>query len=129
MLTAVSCGPELTEPGSSDLTGTWLADAPVGVIKAISLTLAQDQDGTLSGAWIGSVTPPIPSCPPELSNQPTGTVFGTNTVLEVEFEILGAGHFNGQALETGLMRGYVFSCSIYFPITFHRTGPPALPVQ
>jgi hypothetical protein len=58
-----------------------------------------------------------------LSHEPTGTVFGTNTVLEVEFEILGAGHFNGQEPETGLMRGYVYSCSIYYPIAFHRTGP------
>jgi hypothetical protein len=59
-----------------------------------------------------------PSCPPQLGLNPTNTISGTNTVVEVELELLGVGEFEGQALSDNTLQGSFVSCGNVYPIKF-----------
>lgn len=120
VLTVAACGPELTTPGETDLTGTWAAQQSFGVISEVRLTLVQGAGGSLSGSWIGNAVPPPTGCPPELGSRPTNVVTGTNTIAQVEFEMLGAGHFIGAVLHPTLLHGQILSCNVYFTLDFAR---------
>jgi hypothetical protein len=53
----------------------------------------------------------------------TGPVTGSNTVLEVQFALVGAGDFQGQETDTDTIQGSIVTCGIVAPIRFSRAGP------
>jgi len=120
MLVAAGCGPELTRPSEIDLTGAWSTTAKIGPITDIHLTITQRADGSLAGNWSGKSSVANPPCPPDLGLNPANTVTGSNTVLEVSFEVLGAGEFEGQAISRDKMQGSFRSCSRTYPVDFLR---------
>lgn len=120
---AVSCGPELTDPASTNITGRWTSSGAIGPLSDISMNLAQETDGSVSGQWSGIGSPPNPVCPPGLGSAPVGTVSGSNTVLEVRLSLLGAGVFAGQVGDDDTLRGSFIACEIPYPVTFSRESP------
>jgi hypothetical protein len=121
---AAGCGPELTDAGTVNLTGHWVAQTPVGVLTEIQLDLTQAADGSLEGTWSGKSSRPNAPCPPDLGETPTNTASGRNTALEVDFELLGAGHFDGQITTLTTLTGSVLSCGTLYPVVFVRTTAP-----
>jgi hypothetical protein len=84
--------------------------------------ITQQPDGTLNGEWTGKAFPPDAACPPGLGSNPTGPVNGSNTILEVQFSLLGAGDFQGQVLDSKTLKGSFESCGSY-EIMFSLVGP------
>jgi hypothetical protein len=126
VLLATGCGPALTEPSSHNISGRWSTSDPIGPLTLLQMDLAESPDGTVQGNWSGSVPPPkAGTCPFPASAgaNPTGPVSGTNTVLALNLSILGTGDFQGQALDDKTLRGSVFSCGIFYPVTFSLIGP------
>jgi len=123
VLVLASCGPPLTEPSSKNLSGHWTSTDHIGPVFNVEVTINQTPDGTIVGTWSSDVSPPNPTCPPELTNKGTGPVSGRNTVLGVQFSLLGAGDFQGQSDSRTTMRGSVLSCGVFFPIHFALAGP------
>ena len=124
---STSCGPALTEPSSHNISGRWSTSDAIGPLTLLQMDLAQNPDGTVQGEWSGSVPPAkAGQCPfaagADLSDL-SGPVTGTNTVLALNLSILGTGEFQGQALDDGTLRGSVFSCGIFYPVTFTLLGP------
>src|SRR6187549_2374124 len=74
VVTLASCGPPLSEPASSSITGHWQSPNQIGPLSGILLDLTQNPDGTLSGRWSAKVSPPNPPCPPDLGTSPTNTI-------------------------------------------------------
>jgi hypothetical protein len=116
-----ACGPELDEPSSRNITGHWVASAPVGALSAIEVDVTQQPTGKLTGDWSGKFATSA-TCPPGLGSDPTGPVNGTNTSLLVRFSLLGAGDFEGQAIDSETLRGGLFSCGHVYPIEFTLAG-------
>jgi hypothetical protein len=119
----VSCGPSLTKPSSQSVSGRWAATDPVGPLSVVELTISQQPDGVVSGQWSANVFPPDPPCPPGLGPNPTGSVAGTNTVLEVRLSLLGAGDFDGQVTDSNTLEGSFTSCEKIYAIVFSFVGP------
>lgn len=120
-LLAAACGPELTHPSEIDLTGDWTTTTKIGPITDIHMTIVQSPDGSVTGNWSGKSSVANPPCPPELGLNPANTVSGSNTVLEVSLEVLGAGEFEGQAISRNKMQGSFRSCSKIYPVDFLRS--------
>jgi hypothetical protein len=118
-----ACGPPLTQPSSLDLTGSWTSADHIGPVFNLEMAIRQNPDGTIVGTWASDVSPPYPACPPDLSAKSTGTVSGSNTVIGVQFSLLGAGDFQGQAIDSATMRGSFESCGATYVIVFARAGP------
>lgn len=119
----IACGPPLTQPSSLSLTGRWTSADHVGPVFNLEMTIAQNTDGTITGTWTSDVSPPHPACPPGLSDRGTGPVSGSNTVLGVQFSLLGAGDYQGQATDTATLRGSFESCGVTYVMVFARAGP------
>lgn len=119
------CGPPLSEPSSHNISGTWISSAHIGPLSDMRAHITQQPDGKLQGGWSAKVSPPDAPCPPGLGANPTGPVNGTNTVLEIRFSMLGAGDFEGQAVDDHTLRGSFTSCGGVFPITFTSSFVPA----
>jgi hypothetical protein len=119
----VSCGPPLTQPSSQDISGRWTTSDPIGPLSDVQVTITQRPDGTLSGQWSGKVSPADAACPPGLGSDPTGPVNGTNTILEVRLSLLGAGDFDGQAVDSKTLKGSFVSCGNAYAISFSLVGP------
>jgi hypothetical protein len=115
---AVGCGPSLSEPSSLDLTGHWATANEIGALSDVQVDIAQQRDGSLAGQWSGKFGPPTAACPAGLGSNPTGSVQGTNTVLQVRFALLGAGDFEGQAIDGKTLKGSLTSCGKLFPVIF-----------
>ena len=118
-----SCGPPLTQPSSQNISGRWTATEAIGPLSVVDMALTQRPDGTVSGQWSGRVFPANPLCPPELGTTPTGSVSGTNTVLEVRLSLVGVGDFSGQAVDDNTLEGSFVSCSILYAVVFSFVGP------
>jgi hypothetical protein len=118
-----SCGPPLTQPSSQDLTGHWTSADHIGPVFNLELVISQNSDGTVAGTWSSDVSPASPLCPPELSDKAAGSVSGTNTVLEVRLSVLGVGDFQGQAINSGTLRGSFQSCGNAYLVTWSLAGP------
>ena len=117
------CGPPLSEPSPVNLTGRWTSAEPLGALSNLELIINQTPDGALAGTWSSDVSPPHPPCPPDVSDRGTGTIGGFNTVVAVQFALLGAGDFQGQVIDSNHIRGSLMSCSSIFAISFSRAGP------
>jgi hypothetical protein len=123
-LVGLGCGPELTQPGTTNLTGLWISTDLIGPVSNIQVNVTQHADGTLEGRWSGKSSNPNAVCPPELGLNPTNTISGTNTVLEVQFDLLGVGSFAGQATDNATLRGSLQSCGQIYPIRFSLASSP-----
>jgi hypothetical protein len=86
------------------------ADA-IGPLSGVRMSITQLPDGTVSGQWSATVVQANPPCPAGLGTNPTGPVNGTNTILEVRLSLLGAGDFDGQAIDNKTLKGSFISCS------------------
>ena len=51
-LSAALCGPELTTPGSGDVSGTWHADGPAAGLSNITMVLEQTTRGGVTGTFV-----------------------------------------------------------------------------
>jgi hypothetical protein len=120
--TCVSCGPSLSEPSAVNITGHWTSSDKIGAVYNIVLDMTQQADGSVSGTWSGSVTPPNPTCPPA-TDTAEGDIGGTNTVLGVQLGLDGVGDFQGQVDEMNVLSGSLISCGGIYPITFSLAGP------
>jgi hypothetical protein len=117
-----SCGPELTQPSSLNITGVWMSSDQVGPLSDIHVSVNQHPDGTLQGSWSGKAFPSDAACPPGLGSAPTGPVSGANTVLQVQLSLLGAGDFDGQATDDSTLQGSFESCGTTYPLRFSLVG-------
>lgn len=118
------CGPPLTDPSSLDITGVWTSSNKIGPLSGIHLNVTQRADGTLLGQWSGVLSPPNAVCPPGLGANPVGQISGTNTVLQIQISLLGAGSFAGQETDGQTLEGSVLSCGQLYRITFLRLDAP-----
>src|SRR5437762_3398649 len=117
------CGPPLTQPSSLNITGRWITSDSIGPISNLQVTISQRSDGTLGGQWSGKSFPPDAPCPPQLGATPSGPVSGSNTVLGVQFSLLGAGDFEGQAIDSKTLKGGFESCGSTYATLFSLAGP------
>jgi hypothetical protein len=115
---AISCGPELTEPADTDVSGSWFAEGPSAGLTNLTITLTQTADGTITGTYSGTGTPGPQLCPPAPPCSISGTVAGSNTVLQVFFELEHAGKFTGQVTEGSTLRGAMERFERLDPIEF-----------
>ena len=120
---SISCGPALTDPSPRNISGRWSTSDAIGHITQLQMDLAEGTDGTVQGQWSAMLVPANAACPPGLPSPPTGSVSGSNTVLALNLSILGAGDFQGQALDDGTLRGSIHSCEVMYPVTFTLVGP------
>jgi hypothetical protein len=119
---AESCGPPLTQPSALDISGRWTTSSPIGSLTDVQVSVTQRPDGTVSGQWSGRFAADA-ACPSDLGPNPTGVVNGANTVLEVRLSLLGAGDFDGQAIDTKTLKGSFVSCGGVYAIIFSLAGP------
>ena len=115
-----ACGPELTDPADSNVTGAWTSPDTVGGIYNIRLDLTQDESGGVSGSWTGLGVQVDGQCPADTGCAPANNVTGSNTVLQLHLEVLGAGSFTGQVIAADAFRGNLARPSGNFPIRFTR---------
>ena len=114
----VTCGPPLTEPSSQNISGHWISPDRIGPIYDISMDVSQTEDGDVSGEWAGKASPTDAACPEGLGTNPSGRVSGTNKALGLNLAVVGAGDFQGQMISPTALRGSLFSCGVFYPITF-----------
>jgi hypothetical protein len=118
------CGPPLTQPSSQNLTGRWTSADHIGPVFNLEMIIRQNSDGTIVGTWSSHVAPVNPACPPGLGDTvAAGIVSGTNTVLEVRLAVLGAGDFQGQAIDSSTIRGGFQSCGNDYVVKWSLAGP------
>jgi hypothetical protein len=100
-----SCGPELTTPASTDISGVWVSPGPAAGMTNMSVTLAQAPDGSITGTYTVIGTPGLQFCPGTGTCAISGTVTGSNSVLQVFFSLSDAGDFTGQLIGGNELRG------------------------
>ena len=113
-----ACGPELSDPGTSDLTGIWQGQQAIGVVDDIELELIHEEGGALRGAWSGTITRPPGACPPDLGTPLRSILYGTANVITVEFQMLGIGQYVGALVSPTKLTGRLDSCSRSYPLDF-----------
>ena len=104
-LTASFCGPDLTDPGSVNVSGRWFAAGPAAGLSNITLTLNQDAAGNIDGMFSATGTAGEQSCPATGACALADTVRGANTVLQVNLILNKAGAFTGQLITPTVLRG------------------------
>ena len=119
-LAVASCGPALTTPSSTDISGTWVSPGPAAGMTNMSVTLTQAADGSLTGTYTAIGTDPLQFCPATPPCAISGTVSGVNTVLQVFFYMTDAGTFTGQAIGAGTIKGAMSRISTTEPVQFTR---------
>ena len=115
-----SCGPSLTTPSSTDITGTWTSPGPAAGMTNISITFTQAADGSLTGTYSAIGTDPLQFCPATGPCAITSTVSGLNSVLQVFFYMADAGTFTGQVTSPGVFTGAMSRMSATDPVQFTR---------
>lgn len=119
----LACGPELTERADTDLTGIWVGTGKVVTITDIRVEIIQEEDAKLRGSWSGKATPPPGNCPPGIGLAPSNAIFGSNSIAQVEFQMLGAGQFNGALVTPTRIEGRVRSCNRFYRLDFEFLTP------
>jgi len=105
LLGASACGPELTTPGETDVSGTWFAAGPAAGMTSITMILSQTSDGHVTGTFIATGTQGQQVCPTTGPCLLSSTINGANTVLQVNLELKDAGTFTGQVTTPTTLRG------------------------
>jgi hypothetical protein len=119
-IASFGCGPELTTPGNADISGTWFATGPAAGLTSIYVTITQGSDGSISGVYTADGTPNLQFCPATPKCTIGGTAIGTNTVLQVFFELQNGGLFNGQVIDPHKMSGSMSRAGLVQPVEFSR---------
>jgi hypothetical protein len=119
-VTLGSCGPSLTTPSSTDISGTWVSPGPAAGMTNMSITLSQGADGSLTGTYTAIGTDGLQFCPGSGPCAITSTVSGLNTVLQVTFYMLDAGTFTGQVIAPGTIKGAMSRISANEAVQFTR---------
>jgi len=120
-IAAASCGPELSAPGSGDVSGTWYAAGPAAGLTNVTIVLTQSSDGTISGTYTATGTPNLQFCPATGPCAISGTISGGNTVFQVFFELKDAGQFTGQLITGTDLKGAMNRIGSTDPITFTKS--------
>ena len=115
-----SCGPSLTTPSSTDISGTWVSPGPAAGMTNMSVTLTQAADGSLTGTYTAIGTDPLQFCPATGPCTISSTVSGLNTVLQVFFYMKDAGTFTGQVTAPGKISGAMSRISATEAVQFTR---------
>lgn len=118
----LGCAPEPTAPASTDLAGTWEANAHLYSLSNFRLEMIQEPQGIVSGMWYADGDGGGGGCPEGVPCKAFGHLIGRNTVSQIEIELLGAGKFEGVLRQSDTMRG-IFAVNLsYDTITFVRTS-------
>jgi len=120
-IVTVSCGPELTTPASTDVSGTWFAAGPAAGLTNVTMTLIQNSDGTISGTYTATGTPNLQFCPATGPCAISGTISGVNSVFQVFFELRDAGQFTGQLIDGSTLKGAMNRIDSTEPIQFAKS--------
>jgi hypothetical protein len=120
-IVTVSCGPELTAPASTDVSGTWFAAGPAAGLTNVTMTLIQNSDGTISGTYTATGTPNLQFCPATGPCAISGTISGVNSVFQVFFELRDAGQFTGQLIDGSTLKGAMNRIDSTEPIQFAKS--------
>ena len=122
ILLAIGCAPEPTEPATTNLGGTWKANAHLFTMSNIRLEMIQEPQGIVSGMWYADGDGGFGGCFPEIPCKASGHLIGRNKVSQIELELLGIGKFEGVLREGDTMRGIFAVLASYDTITFNRTS-------
>ena len=117
------CGPELTTPGRTNVSGTWFAAGPAAGMTNITMVLAQAADGHVTGTFTATGTQGLQVCPTTGPCSLSSTINGVNTVLQVNLELKDAGTFTGQVITPTALRGAMSRTDIS-PVSFDRLSTP-----
>jgi hypothetical protein len=117
------CGPALTTPGETDVSGTWFAAGPAAGMTNITIVLAQAADGHVTGTFSATGTQGQQVCPTGGPCSLSSTINGVNTVLQVNLELKDAGTFTGQVITPTELRGAMARTDVS-PISFGRVSVP-----
>ena len=109
VLGASFCGPELTTPADTDVSGTWRSAGPAAGMSNITMILKQQSDGSIAGTFTATGTSPDQHCPTTGPCALSSTVKGANTVLQVNLDLKDAGTFTGQVVTPTRMHGTMTS--------------------
>lgn len=122
IILAIGCAPEPTDPATTDLAGTWKANAHLYTLSNFKLELIQEPAGIVSGKWYADGDGGGGGCFPNIPCKAFGNLIGRNTVSQIELELLGAGQFEGVLRQGDTMRGIFSVLDAYDTITFVRTS-------
>jgi len=114
------CGPELTTPADTNVSGEWFALGPSAGLSNLTIRLSQTPDGAITGTYVGIGTEGPQFCPPNPPCVTAGPLVGSNTVLHVFFELEHAGRFSGQLIDGQTLRGSMERINLLDPIEFVR---------
>jgi hypothetical protein len=123
LLGASFCGPELTNPASTDVSGTWFAAGPAAGMTDITMVLQQAADGLVTGTFTATGTQDEQVCPTIGPCTLSSTINGANTVLQVNLELKDAGTFTGQVITSTALRGTMTRVGSAL-VEFARTAGP-----
>ena len=122
---ATACGPELTTPAGTDVSGTWFASGPAAGLTDITVVLTQASNGVVTGTYTATGTPELQFCPATGPCLISGELNGSNTVLQVFFYMTDAGTFGGQLEGSSSLRGAMTRITATSPVEFVRVVDPA----
>ncbi|MCR4332896.1 MAG: hypothetical protein NUV34_09390 [Sulfuricaulis sp.] len=114
VMAALACGPELTTPSSTNISGTWTSSDIAAGVTDFVLVLSQASDGALTGSWSGRALEVNGACPAELGCAPANNIVGSNTVLQVYVDLIGLGAFTGQTESDVHFRGHLAGAALAF---------------
>jgi hypothetical protein len=126
-IAAIACGPEPTTPATTNLAGSWTANAHLFALSNFRIEMIQEPNGIVSGKWFADGSGGGGGCLPAVPCKAFGNLIGTNTVSQVAIELLGAGRFDGVLLNGTTLRGTFSVTDNYDSITFVRkSATPSL---
>ena len=115
-----SCGPALTTPSDTDVSGAWVSPGPAAGMTNMAVNLAQASDGSFTGTYTAIGTAGLQFCPATGICTISGTISGSNTVLQVFFVMSDAGDSTGQAIGGTTLRGSMIRISASSAVQFTR---------
>ena len=122
IILAIGCAPEPTDPATTNLAGTWRANAHLYSLSNFRLEMIQEPQGIVSGKWYADGDGGGGGCLPNTPCKAFGNLIGRNSVSQIELELLGAGQFEGVLRQGDTMRGIFSVLDAYDTITFVRTS-------
>jgi hypothetical protein len=125
LLAAAGCAPEPTSPSDKSIGGEWTSDAHLYTLSNFRMEIVQEPGGIVSGKWFARGDGGVGGCLPGIPCNATGDLIGTNTVAQVEIDLLGAGKFEGALVQPTRLRGIFVVGQSYDTITFVRSGVTA----
>lgn len=114
LATSLACGPELTDPSPTDISGRWFSSDTARGVTDFELELSQAADGSLTGRWSGRGVEVDGKCSDELGCAPANDIVGSNTVFQVHIDLVGAGAFTGQVEGSSSFRGHLAGAALTF---------------